>query len=65
MGFFLAFSYLLVVGFYGVILFFGIGHNRGVSFVTQVGVVVREYLVVFFHFVPCFSVVLLGWGFFS
>ena len=58
------FLYLLVVGLYGVILFFGVGHNDGISFTTQVGVTVREYLVVFFLFVPCFSVVLLLWGFF-
>ena len=62
-NFLLAFFYLLVVGFYGVILFFGVGHNDGLFFGTQVGVMVREYLVLFFHFVPCFSVVLLIWGF--
>lgn len=63
-NFFLVFFYLLVVGFYGVVLFFGVGHNDGVSFGTQVGVMVREYLVFFFHFVPCFFAVFLVWGFF-
>ena len=49
-----------MVGFYGVVLFLGVGHNDGVSFNTQVGVVVREYLVFLFHFVPCFLVAFLG-----
>lgn len=61
-NFLLAFFYLLVVGFYGVFLFFGVGHNDGVSFSTQVGVLVREYLVLFFHFVPCFLSVAMVWG---
>lgn len=61
-NFLLAFFYLLVVGFYGVSLFFGVGHNDGISFSTQVGVLVREYLVLFFHFVPCFLSVAMVWG---
>lgn len=62
--FFLILVLLLVVGFYGVFIFFGLSHGGGFLFSSYVNVYVREYLLFFFHFVPRVLLGLLMWVFF-
>lgn len=64
MVFFFILVLLLVVGFYGVFMFFGVSHGGGFLFSSYVNIYVREYLLFFFHFVPRVFLGLLMWVFF-